>query len=258
MDKKKQQQQIRRKQEDAALNKLLIWFGIAIGYEAIVLLLKRFYVNFRVTELEAALASGLARAFSVLQWLAPLLTAAAVVWLLLWKKQNRELRLPAITACVLFMLSVTVILTYRFEGGTDVLSAVAPAAAVLALIYYLYQRDFFCNTIFTAGGIFSLWMYRRFFLTHPNRIRAGFVLGWVLLALAAFLAYRLSKSGGKWKKWQLFPENTSYLPTYLTCIVTALTMAAALIGGASVAFYAIFVLVIWLFCMAVYYTVRLM
>ena len=38
----------------------------------------------------------------------------------------------------------------------------------------------------------------------------------------------------------------------------AAVLAAALFAGATVAFYAIFVLVIWLFCMAVYYTVRLM
>ena len=33
-------QQMRRKKEDAALNKLLIWFGVAIVYEVIALLLR--------------------------------------------------------------------------------------------------------------------------------------------------------------------------------------------------------------------------
>lgn len=258
MEKKKQQQSAKRRQEDAALNKLLIWFGIAIGYEAIVLLLKRFYVNVRGAG-EISFALGLSKVFGVLQWVAPILTIAAAVWTVMSRRSGKSVRVPAICTGALFALSFTVILTCRFySNGVEVLGVVAPVTAILALIYYLYQREFFCNTLFTGGGILSLWLYRRYYSSHPARILAGFIVGWVLLALVALLARKLSESGGKWKKWQVFPSKTSYLPTYVTCGVTALTMAAAMLGGAAVAYYAIFVLVIWLFCMAVYYTVRLM
>lgn len=258
MENKKQQQSARRRQEDAALNKLLIWFGIAIGYEAVVLLLKRFYVNFRGAG-EASFALGLAQVFQVLQWVAPVLAVAAAVWTVMSQRGGKAVRVPAICTGALFALSFTVIVTYRFySNGVEVLSLVAPVIAILALIYYLYQREFFCNALFTGGGILSLWLYRRYYSSHPARILAGFVVGWMLLALVAALARKLSGNGGRWKKWQMFPEKTSYVPTYATCGVTALTMAAAMLGGASVAYYAIFVLVIWLFCMAVYYTVRLM
>lgn len=254
----KKQKSVRRKQEEAALNKLLIWFGIAIGYEAIALLLKRFYVNFR-NEGEAAVASALHYMLRVLQWAGPVLTVGALVWLVMNRRQGKPIRVPAICAGGLFALSFTAILAYRFfSAGVDMLGVVAPVAAVLALIYYLYQREFFCNTLFAAGGILSLWLYRRIYASHPTRIVIGFVLGWVLLALAAFLAWKLSESGGKWRSWQVFSTKTSYIPTYVTCGLTALTMLAALVGGAAVAYYAIFVLVIWLFCMAVYYTVRMM
>lgn len=258
MDKKKEQQMARRRQEDEMLNRMLAWFGIALGYEAIVLLLKRFYVNFSSTDMGIAIASALVAVFSVLWWVTPLLTAGAAVWLVLWKRQGKPIRLPATCTAVLGVLSVTVILAYWLEDGVDYLGAVAPTVAVLALVYYLYQREFFCNTILAGGGILALVVYRRMYLYHPTMVLAGFILGWVLLAAAAAAAWQLSKAGGKWKKRRLFQKGISYVPTYLTCGVTALTMFAALIGGASVAFYAIFVLVIWLFCMAVYYTVRLM
>lgn len=254
----KKQKSVRRKQEETALNKLLIWFGIAIGYEAIVLLLKRFYVNFR-NEGELAVASALQYMLRVLQWVGPVLMVGALVWLVMNRRQGKPIQVPAICAAALFALSVTAILAYRFfSTGVDILGVVAPVAAILALIYYLYQREFFCNTLFAAGGILSLCLYRRYYANHPTRIVICFILGWVLLALAAFLAWKLSKSGGKWKSWRVFSAKTSYVPTYVTCGLTALTMLAALAGGAAVAFYAIFVLVIWLFCMAVYYTVRLM
>lgn len=250
-------QQARRRQQDEALNKLLIWFGVAIGYEAVVLLIRRFFINFRASE--AGVFDFLTGAFLVLQWAAPVLTAAALVWLVLCWRRKAALRAPAICAAAMFALWMTALLACRYgSSGVDLLGAAAPAAAILALVYYLYQRDFFCNTIFSAGGILSLWLYRRYYQDHPNAILAGFILGWVLLAAAAFLAWKLSESKGKWKGRQLFPPKTSWTPTYMTCAIAALTMAAAMIGGATVAFYAIFVLVVWLFCMAVYYTVRMM
>lgn len=251
-------QQARRKQEDAALNKLLIWFGLAIGYEAIVLLLKRFYINFR-SEGEIYFAVGLAIAFQILQWVGPILTLGALAWLIYSRRQGKSVKTPAICTAALLAFSFTVIVAYRFStNGVDLLGAVAPAVAVCALIYYLYQRDFFCNTLFTAGGILSLWLYRRFYATHPTTILLGFVLGWLLLAAVVYLAVRLSRQNGRWGKLQIFPSNTLYIPTYVTCGVTALTMVCAMIFGAAAAYYAIFVLVIWLFCMAVYYTVRMM
>lgn len=258
--KKQQQQSARRKQEDAALNKLLIWFAIAIGYEAFVLLIKRYYVNFRSTDLGITVASGISAAFSLLQWVAPAMAAAAVVWLALSKQKGKPLAKPAIVTAALLALWFTVFVAYRFgfSGGIDLLSAVAPAAAVLAMVYYLYQLEFFCNTVITGCGMLCLWLYRRFFADHPRMIRAGYVLGWLLLAAAAVVFWKLSQTGGKWKKRRVFPDNTSYVPAYATCLVTAVAMASALIAGAAVAFYAIFVLVIWLFCLAVYYTVRLM
>lgn len=261
MDSKKQQQQsARRKQEDMALNRLLIWFAIAIGYEALVLLVKRFYVNFRTTDFEINLALGLGAVFGVFQWVGLALAAGAAVWLVISKKRGKPWVKPAILTAVLFVLWFTAVVTYRFgySGGVDLLGIVAPAAAILSMIYYLYQREFFCNAVIAGCGIFCLWLYRRYFQVHPNVIRAGYVLAWVLLAAAAAVFWKLSQSGGKWNKHRVFPEKISYVPAYATCGLTAAVLAAALIGGSAAAFYAIFVLVIWLFCMAVYYTVRLM
>lgn len=260
MESKKQQQQAaRRKQEDTALNRLLIWFAVAVGYEALILLIRRFYISLPSTDAGTAVALGFFRVFSVLWWLAPVLTAAALVWLCLWHRKGKPVRVPAITAAVLAVLSLTAVLSYFFyTDGVDLLSALAPVAAVLAMVYYLYQREFFCNTVITGCGILCLWVYRRFFSLHPTMVRLGYVLAWVLLAAAAVAAWKLFKSGGRWRKRRLFPDGISYVPTWVTCGLTAVTLAAALLGGATIAFYAIFVLVIWLFCMAVYYTVRLM
>lgn len=259
MESKKQMQSARRKQEAVALNRLLIWFAIAIGYEALVLLIKRYYVNFSGTDLSITIASALSKVFFALQFVAPVLAVAAVVWLAMSKKRGKPLTKPAILTAAMFALWFTVFVTYfGFRGGVDLLGIVAPAAAILSMIYYLYQREFFCNAVIAGGGILCLWLYRRYFQHHPNVIRAGYVLAWVLLAVAVVVFWKLSQNSGKWKRYRVFPADISYLPAYATCGLTAVVLAAALFAGATVAFYAIFVLVIWLFCLAVYYTVRLM
>ena len=52
MDKK--QREARRHQEDMALNRALLWVGGAIVLEVLLLLVNRYYINFRVTEVDAA------------------------------------------------------------------------------------------------------------------------------------------------------------------------------------------------------------
>ena len=135
----------------------------------IALLLKRFYINFRSNSTaEVYFAYGLSRVFSVLQWILPILTVAAVVWLVLNKRSGKAVRAPLLCTGLGVLLSFTVILAYRFfDTGVMILGVVAPVMAVLALVYYLYQREFFCNTILVGGGIFSLWVYRRFYQLHP-------------------------------------------------------------------------------------------
>lgn len=257
MEKKKQQQSIRRKQEDEALKSLFIWFAVAIGYEAVVLLLRRFVLNNR-TQWEYDLSNVLATVFFFLRFAALLAAIGTAVWLAKSLRAGKPWKLPAIWTAALAGLSATVCLTSLYTLGFDILGTVAPAMAVMSLVFYLYQREFFYSTVLLSGGMFALWLYRRMFAYHPTMIRLGFVLGWLLLAAAAFLTWKLSRNHGLWKRRLVISDAASYPLIYLTCVITAVTMLAALFGGASAAFYAIFVLVIWMFCLAVYYTVRLM
>ena len=262
MEKSRQEKkELRRRQEDAALNRLLIWFGAAIVYEAVALLLKRFYLNIDGTNLaEINFASALFNVFQVLQFAAPVLTVLAVIWYLLSRRKGQRGRLPMVCAWVLAAVSVTAVASARFYdgGGVEALGVVAPVTAVLALIYYLYQKEFFCNTVLTGAGFIALLVYRRSYLNHPRMIYFGFALVWIGLAAAVVLAWKLSQTNGRWNKRQIFSSKTSYVPTYLTAAFTALTLVAALAFGSTVAYYAIFALVTWLFCLAVYYTVRMM
>lgn len=188
----------KRRQEDAILNRILIWFGCAVAAEIVLLLINRY-----------APGISLVRALSVL----------------------------------------------------------VPAAAVLAMVYYLYQRDFFVCTLVSAGGILSMMLYRRIVFLHPFRIQCGFALAFVCLAGAVAALILLQRKGGwltlRGKKRQILPKDANYVLMYATCAVNAVLLAItlsqmnAVACGANLVYYLLFALVAWLIILAVYYTVRL-
>jgi hypothetical protein len=183
----------------------------------------------------------------------------AAAWLVARHKKNKTLTLPGILAAVGFALTVTAFLGYHYgELGVSMMGALAPLVAVLAVVYYLYQREFFYSTVLTGLGIVALWVYRKAFLNHPTMVYAGFVLVAIVAIAAVVLAWKISRNKGKLGKIKVLDAGASYLTAYLSAGLTALALAAALVMGATAAYYAIFLLVARAFCMVVYYTVRLM
>ena len=126
------------------------------------------------------------------------------------------------------------------------------------LIYFLYQRAFFVNAILTGGGMTALLIYRRSFMNHPTVVTLCFVLGLVILAVVALLAWKLRANNGKLGKIRVMPEASNYAVCWLTCAIVAVAMILGLLLGVTVAYYLVFVLVGWLFCQAVFFTVKLM
>ena len=181
----------KRQQEDAALNRILIWFASAVVAEIILLLINRFIPD-----------------------------TAVIHWL----------------------------------------TVLVPVVAVLAMIYYLFQHDFFCITVISACGILCLQLYRSNFYPHPTLIRCGYILAFLLLAAAVvvLILIQCGKRPMPLKVDKLVPQDANYLLLYITCALIALSLLLTLIWGGAAAYYLLFVLVAWLFVTAVYYIVKLM
>lgn len=253
---KAQKSQQRRKEEDAAFSRMLLWLAGAVILELAVLLLKRVYVDLW-PDVEAAYRLGIF--FRAFRFAGAVLTAAAAVWLVFYHRKGKKTVLPLICTIAVASLWIIAVLAYRFyDDGMRVLMALPAAAAVLILIYFLYQRTFFVTSAITGGGIAALWLYREYYADHPTWVLACFVIGWALLAAAAALAWKLGKTGGKLGSLQIMPESSMYGVVWLTCALTAIAMALALLLGAAAAFYLLFVLLAWLFGQAVFFTVKLM
>lgn len=187
----KSQQQAKRQQEDAALNRILIWFGAAVVAEFVLLLISRFTPT-----------SDLLRFLTVL----------------------------------------------------------VPAVAVLAVIYYLFQHDFFCISLISAGGLLSLLLYRKLYYSHPGLIRCGYVLALLLLAAAVVVLILLQKGKRPLPLGidKLVPRDANFPLLYATCALIALLLILTLVLGGTLAYYFLFLIAGWLFITAVYYVVKLM
>ena len=255
----KERQSQRRRAEDAAFNRMLLWLLGAVVAELVILLVKHFYVDITGASLSIAIAQVLLAIFRVYRFLGIALVALGVVWTVLARKRGSSVRLPvSLTGVACFLWIVFSVAYYFFDSGLRVLMVLPAIGAVLILIYFLYQRAFFVNAVLTSGGIAALWLYREYYMNHPRLITACFFAGWAALIAVALLCWKLRQSGGKLGQLRLMPSKSHYATIWITCVVVAAAMVLGLLVGSAWSLYLIFGLVGWLFCQAVYFTVKLM
>jgi hypothetical protein len=243
----------RQQQEDAAFNKMLLWLAGAVVVEGISLLIRMFYLDYTY------MVGGLNTFFKVFRFVGLVLFVAGCVWTVMKIRKREKHTLPlACTGAVLWVWVVSVLCYGLNITGMKLMCVLPAVVAALAAIYFLYQREFFVSCALAAVGIIALWVFRQYYTDHAKFIYLCFAAVWVVMAAAALVCSRLSKRGGKAVGLQVFAPKTAYLTMYLTAAAVALSLVAALVLGVGAAYYIVAVLVGWLFCLAVYFTVKLM
>ena len=253
----------RSHKEDVVLNRVLVWFGAAVVAELLLLLLNRYYINRTTRPGEIEFAAALYHAFPIIIGVTAAATVVCLVWTVLRFQKGKGYLLPSVLAWICGALLVISTVTYLFNAaGVSFLCGLVPAAAVMALVYYLYQREFFVITVLSAIGIVGLWLIRRAAGGHQVVVYAYLVVGAVVIIAVALACRAMQKSDGVLtlggKKLPVFNRGASYGMVYLTCAVVAVAVAVGLALGTGAAYYLMIALVGWLFVMAVYYTVKLM
>ena len=141
-------------------------------------------------------------------------------------------------------------------NGMSMLYWLVIAWAVLALVFYIYQREFFLGASACGMSVLALWFVRYGTAGRPE----------TLLVLAAIVVVGL---GALWLKkndgvlsekmnLQFLPKKTSYAVLLVTCLASLAAVVVAMVAGDMVAYYLMFVMVAWLFALFVYYTVKMM
>lgn len=253
----KKQNEALRHQEDMALNRALLWVGGAIVLEALLLLLKRHYIDFDLSSASVDRALMIHDVLAYGRILAAVAALGCLVWAFLQWKARKPATLPLVVAIAAGAVAVCthVVVAYA-ENGVRMLFLLVAGWAGLALVYYLYQKEFFLAAAGTGLGVLGLWFVRFGGLCLESVA--------VLLALVLVLAVgaMLRKGDGQLSlaglDVALLPKGANY-PLVLGSILGAVVaVALGCVLGSTVAYYLIFVMIAWLFGLLVYYTVKMM
>lgn len=255
---KKEQKAQRAREEDIVLTKVLWWILGAVVLEALLLLLNRLYVNYTVDQIETAVAiQGM---MGVLSIVLPICFVVLLVWTLVAWKGGRPFRLPAgLTVFAFGLAASAVVIQLFYDKGLSLLTVVVPAVAVLALIFYLYQREFFFAAALSVLGLLGVRFAGE--TSGYPLVAYGYLAVLAVILLAAVVLFRMMQTNGGTlklggKKLELLPEAANYVTLYLTCALVAVVVIGAMVLGSMMVLYG--VLAAWLLILAVYFTVRLM
>lgn len=236
----------RRQEERTALNHIFTTFLVGLAAECYLFLVYRFPV-------------ALYDILLILAWVGLAAFVGGGVFAIVKKSDKKIAKIAAlVSACGLFFAVTGWVVAKFFEAGITTLCVLVPVATILGLIFFLYQRDCFLNTLILSGALFTVWVCDR-----------GLDSGWklyitiavaavtVLLAVLCVVVFLMQKKGGKLGKLQVFSADCDYRMIYLVSVVSAVLILAALFAPA-MTFYLICAAVIALFGELVYYTVKMM
>lgn len=260
MDKNaKQKKAAKAKAEEEALNRILCWVTGGAVLEFLLLLLNRYWSHYTVDQIDLRIALG--TAVKILAVAALACAAGAGYWWNNARKNGKGINLPG-TLC-LFMLGVSVSCFAAWvvpSAGLQMMSFVVPTVVILALIYYLYQHEFFLIGCQSALALLGVWLCSRGMGGSYKLVCYAYVaVAAVLLLLLAFLCRKAQGEGGTvelaGKSRSFFSRDANYALLYAGAVIALVTIIVAAIGISSMVLYA--VSVAWLLIMAVYYTVKL-
>jgi len=255
MSNKKKEISAQSNHEDELLSRALLWIGGAAVLMMLLLLANRFFINYRADEV--MLAYQLIKVFNIVGFAGVAVGAAGGVMAWMAFKKQTPCKWWVALAIFFGTLGVMLLAVRNLrELGVQIMCAVIPVAAVLALVYYLYQREFFLSALASAMGMLGLWMFRKL-AGHAVALYAVLALVAVALVAIALFTRQVQNSEGLWKNKRILAKNAAYHMVYITCIVIAALLVIALFVG-KLAFYLMFPAVAWLVVMAVYFTVKLM
>ena len=251
--------QAKRQMEDRIFNRMLVWLAVAAVVEIYFVIVNRFYVHARAGEINAMVAwhSALLVLFAV----GLVLFAVCVLWGRKKQASGHDTVLPFALGGGFLVMGLGSLAIRLSHSNSHLMLGVVPGLAVLAIIYYLYQKEFFPCALVSALGILALLLYRI-----SGWAGKGYLLGVALTLVVAVaslaLMLRLKKNEGvltvKGRPQRVLSAEANYTPCFITIVVAAVIVLCPLAFGSAVAYYGIWALGAWVFILAVYFTSKLM
>ena len=244
----------RAKQNGGSMNGaagILIFGCLAEMY---LLLLRRFYINGTLEQVVAwdgYLTVILYAALAVL-------AVGLVLGLVFRKDKGWKGKAGWVILGAGAFLAVSSWLVQRFVyTALTPLCIIVPVVMVLGILWRLYDQECAYALTILGATVLVLWICRKGLGTvlWNGKALAVAVVYLAVMAAAAFLFWKADKAGGMLGKLRLLPAGADAMPVYAACGVSLAAVALSLISS-TVAYYAIWVVGMVIFALAVYYTVR--
>lgn len=248
------------REEEATINRILCCVVGGSVLEFLLMLLNRYWSHYTAAQIDLRVALG--TAVKILAVAALACAVGALFWWNNARKNGKGTNLPGVLCLFMAGVSVSCFAAWIFSGlGLTLMCYVVAAVVILAIIYYLYQKEFFLIACQSALTLLGVWICEKGTGGAYAPLSYGYVVAAaLLLLLAAGLCRKAQEGEGKleWKgkKHRVFSKDANYGILYAGAVVALLVMVVAAIGVAPMILYA--VAVAWLLIMAVYYTVKLM
>lgn len=239
---------------DEPLTGAMKFFLAGCVAELYLLIIRRFYLG-GSAERQIAWYD---RYFWILTGLGAAVLVLGAVLSFLWKTDKKRRVIGWYTAGGGAFLAVSALLIRALNAPVvTLLSVVVPVVMLLVILWSLYDRE--CAIALTILGIslVFLWVCRKTLSSPYYRpaILSAAVVFLVLLAAAAVLSRKADRNGGKLGRFRLLSADADLLPIYTACGLSAAAVVAALVS-VNTAYYAMWILAVLVFALAVYYTVK--
>ena len=235
------------------MHSALLFFVAGCIAELYLLLVRRFYVNGTADEILAFDA-----ALPYLEGIGAVIAVVGLILGIVWRQDRKRRRIGwSVFAAGVFLGGSALFIQKFYDSALMLLCVVVPVAMLLGILWSLYDRMCAWSLTILGTSLIVLWVCRRVLnsIYLGTYVRIAAVVYLVALIVAAFLASKASKNGGRLGSLQVFPPDADPLPIYLACILSVVALAIALFSTA-IAYYAMWVLAIVVFALAVYYTVK--
>ncbi len=253
----KRTERMLRKDRNVNLATCLLMAGLIA--EFYLLLINRYFVKGTVGQVLAANSF-----LRVMTYVGLAAAVAGAVMLAMRKKNARCARYGGwVLGCGVFFAFSSILMRKIYNGGTTAMCILVPVAMILGIIALLYQREFAVESAALAVSIAALALLN-VGADKPGWV--GLVKGCAAAALALLAAITLctaavKKNGGVLgsggKQLRVFPDKADYRLVFGTLALCLALLALALIVPGA-AFYGMWILAVAAFCLAVYYTIKLL
>ena len=244
-----------RKQDEVVTNRILVVFSLSLLLLLAVLLISRYMnsLSYYETLTFCTIASASFGAIGA---------ALVILALIMYKKDAAGIwfkRLLMFGGFALIVASVLLYIRLYTFRSFSVLYVAIPITAFLYMIFSIYQRDFFYQTIIAGCTASTLYAFSRWLHYRPwgMIVHITYIAAITLLVAAVVFLMVLKSRKGTLGNIKLLPYNTNYHLMFSTLGIMLLTIVTVLSIGSGIAFWAMIGVFGYLFVLAVYYTIKL-